>query len=376
MTSGWVVRVRRHGGSNLIAKTRDTSPAGTFVSLYSGAGGLDIGFQNAGFTPVWANDIDPVAVETYNSLFPGHTAHAGDIRRQDLPERGSADLVIGGPPCQGFSVAGKMDPNDPRSRHVWDFMGVVKRIEPRAFVMENVKALARNRRWSGLLEDLTLTASEELGYVTTLLVLNSSHFGVPQNRERMFLIGVRDGAAVSAIPTTAGSPPTVRSTLETLPRYGEPGNDTLCPAKVTPARQPVLRRSPFAGMLFNGQGRPLNLDAPAPTLPATMGGNRTPIIDQHQLEHGGESWVVGYHGHLWSGGAPYASIPGRLRRLTVEEAAAIQTFPPEMRWHGRLSQQFRQIGNAVPPQLAFHVALAVRAALAKRAIEEPLTAAA
>jgi DNA (cytosine-5)-methyltransferase 1 len=129
-------------------------------------------------------------------------------------------------------------------------------------------------------------------------------------------------------------------------------------------------------MLFNGQGRPLNLDAPAATLPATMGGNRTPIIDQHQLEQGGESWVIGYHSHLWSGGAPCTAIPRRLRRLTVEEAAAIQTFPPEMRWHGHLSQQFRQIGNAVPPALAYHVALAVRAGIARRAIEEPLTAAA
>jgi DNA (cytosine-5)-methyltransferase 1 len=116
-------------------------------------------------------------------------------------------------------------------------------------------------------------------------------------------------------------------------------------------------------MLFNGQGRPLNLDTPAPTLPATMGGNRTPIIDQHQLERGGDSWVIGYHAHLWAGGAPYVSVPTRLRRLTVEEAAAIQTFPDGMRWHGRLSQQFRQIGNAVPPELAYHVALAVRHAL-------------
>jgi len=116
-------------------------------------------------------------------------------------------------------------------------------------------------------------------------------------------------------------------------------------------------------MLFNGKGRPLNLDAPAPTLPASMGGNKTPIIDQHQLEQGGDSWVVGYHEHLWAGGAPLAEIPSRLRRLTVEEAAALQTFPPEMRFQGRLSQQFRQIGNAVPPLLARSVAVALANAL-------------
>src|SRR4051794_24847282 len=99
-----------------------------YVSLYSGAGGMDLGFARAGMTPVWANDIDPRAVETYNSLFGGHTAHVGDIRRQELPGEGAAELVIGGPPCQGFSVAGKMDRKDPRSRHVWDFLGVVKHV--------------------------------------------------------------------------------------------------------------------------------------------------------------------------------------------------------------------------------------------------------
>jgi DNA (cytosine-5)-methyltransferase 1 len=350
---------------------------GRFVSLYSGCGGLDAGFVRAGFEPVWANDIDPVAVETYNAMFDGHRAYPGDIRDQDVPGRGSAELVVGGPPCQGFSVAGKMDPNDPRSRHVWDFLSVVERIEPEAFVMENVKALAANRRWAPLLSDLRAKAEQELGYRTELLVLDSSHFGVPQKRERMFLVGTRSGSSVAPDPVTASSPPTVRSALDGLPAYGRPGNDTVCPARVTPARKPVLRRSPYAGMLFNGQGRPLNLDAPAPTLPASMGGNRTPIIDQKQLEEGGEHWIIGYHRRLWAGGEPIASIPKRMRRLTVEEAAAIQTFPQEMEFRGSLSQQFRQIGNAVPPELAYRVAAALGVALGLApGAEEPLRAAA
>jgi DNA (cytosine-5)-methyltransferase 1 len=116
-------------------------------------------------------------------------------------------------------------------------------------------------------------------------------------------------------------------------------------------------------MLFNGQGRPLDLDAPAPTLPASMGGNRTPIIDQHQLENGGPCWVIDYHRHLWEGGKPYARIPKRLRRLTLEETAAIQTFPREIRWAGKLSSQYKQVGNAVPPKLGYHVALSVLKAL-------------
>jgi DNA (cytosine-5)-methyltransferase 1 len=117
-------------------------------------------------------------------------------------------------------------------------------------------------------------------------------------------------------------------------------------------------------MLFNGQGRPLNLDAPAPTLPATMGGNRTPIVDQEQLDSGADAWVVDYHHRLWvEKRKPLRRVPYRLRRLTVEEAAAIQSFPIGMKWQGTTGQQFRQIGNAVPPTLAFHVASAIRAAL-------------
>jgi len=336
------------------------------VSLYSGAGGLDLGFFRAGFLPVWANDIDCDAVETYNRTFAqlgsSHRACVGDVREQTLPDPGSADLVIGGPPCQGFSVAGKMDPNDPRSRHVWDFLGVVKHIQPEAFVMENVMGLAANKRWEPLRKALIGEATM-LGFRTTLLTLRASDFGVPQNRWRMFLIGFRNGAVACPTPTSSRSQPTVREALATLPPLGDPGNRTFCTARVTPARKPVLRRSPFAGMLFNGQGRPLNLDAPAPTLPATMGGNRTPIIDQHQLENGGPHWVIEYHRRLWEGGTPRKRVPKRLRRLTLEEAAAIQTFPGGMEWVGRLSSRFKQVGNAVPPALAYHVALAVRAAL-------------
>lgn len=324
---------------------------------------MDIGFYQAGFDPIWANDIDAAAVETYNQLFPDHVAHAGDIRRQDLPGHGAADLVIGGPPCQGFSVAGRMDPDDPRSKHVWDFLGMVSRIKPRAFVMENVKNLAVNRRWQALRDSL-LVHAEALGYRTHLVLLNASHFGVPQARERMFLIGLQDHRFVAPLPTTTSKPVTVLEALRELPRYGRPGNHSICTARVTPAKQPVLRRSPYAGMLFNGQGRPLALDRPALTLPASMGGNRTPIIDQELLDGTTDtSWVVNYHAHLWRGGEPVDRVPQRLRRITVEEAAALQTFPKGMRFAGTQSAQYRQIGNAVPPLLAFHVARAVREAL-------------
>jgi DNA (cytosine-5)-methyltransferase 1 len=327
---------------------------------------MDLGFRAAGLVPIWANDIDTSAVETYNKVFDGHVAYAGDLAEvsNTLPKPRSADLVVGGPPCQGFSVAGKMDPDDPRSRHVFNFIAVVKRLRPRGFVMENVKALAVNRRWKPILHRL-IDDGQSAGYRMRLLLLNASHYGVPQARERMFLIGTSEHVAsdLLPLPTSDTDPPTVRDALDNLPAFASPGNDSASTARITPAKKPVLRRSPFAGMLFNGQGRPMDLDRPAPTLPASMGGNRTPIVDQRQYEEGGESWVVSYHDHLWSGGEPFDEVPGHLRRLTVEESAELQTFPQGMHWAGSQSAQFRQIGNAVPPLLAYHVASAIRDAI-------------
>ena len=356
----------------------------SFVSLYAGAGGMDMGFAGAGFYPVWSNEKDKNAAATYSAYFKrhlGHEATPGDILdktlRAGLRSRVDAlegvELVIGGPPCQGFSVAGKMDPNDPRSKHVYEFLKVVDEVKPRAFVMENVMALARNRRWSGLIADLEAKA-RELRYSTLLVQETASNFGVAQNRERMFLIGIKGVDPLRPIRVTEESPPTVRSVLETLPSYGSEGNDTKCVARITLPRTPVLRRSAFAGMLFNGQGRPLNLEAPAPTLPASMGGNRTPIIDQATLDDSGrDQWIVGYHRYLWDAhrginrspedALRYGAAPDRLRRLTVEEAATLQSFPDDVEWHGRTGSQFKQIGNAVPPRLAFHVATALRRAL-------------
>jgi DNA (cytosine-5)-methyltransferase 1 len=233
--------------------------------------------------------------------------------------------------------------------------------------MENVKALYQNKRWAGVRSELVRLA-DDFGYNTLMALVNASHFGVPQARERMLFIGVRKdlGAPVAPIPTTADYPPTVREALSQLPPYGTPGNDSLCTAKITTAKSPVLRRSPFAGMLFNGAGRPLNLDAPSNTLAASMGGNKTPIIDQRLLDiQDAASWVIEYHSELWesNGASVVNDVPKHLRRLTVEEAAAIQTFPLGMKWSGPPSAKFRQIGNAVPPRLGLAAAEAVKSAL-------------
>lgn len=340
-----------------------TTAAPTVLSLYSGAGGLDCGFRDAGFEIVAAVESDRWAVETYRANLGAHVIH-GELPGVVPAGAPKVDVIIGGPPCQGFSVIGKMDPHDPRSAHVHAFMDVVAQFSPRAFVMENVKALAVSDRWSAVRDELRRTACR-LGYEVDLFLLNAADFGVPQTRERMFLVGVRGMAPLCPVPTSKGTPPSARDALRHLPDHGEPGNDAICAARVIPAVRPVMRpRAHHGSLLFNGSGRPLDLSGPAKTLPASMGGNATPIIDQDELANGAEPWVHGYHAHLLAGGDPIDVAPTRLRRLTVQEAAALQTFDPGWAFHGPQVAQFRQIGNAVPPRLAKAVALSVRSSLA------------
>lgn len=334
----------------------------TAISLYSGAGGLDLGFIDAGFDVLWANDADPHAVKTYNANIGDH-AVCGDVLKLRVPGQ-SPDVVIGGPPCQGFSVIGRMRSDDPRSRHVLHFLDVVDELRPRAFVMENVKSLGVNPRWEPLREQLRKRA-KKLGYATRLLVLNAADHSVAQARERMFLVGVRGDQPVGDPQASSkGCPVTVREALALLPPFGEPGNDTVTGARVIPSGAPVMRPTAHRGsLLFNGSGRPLDLDQPAKTLPASMGGNATPIIDQEELDHGADPWVVGYHRRLVDGGKPLKVAPKRLRRLTVEECAVLQSFPLGFRFQGPRVAQYRQVGNAVPPRLAQAVAESVLEAL-------------
>lgn len=339
----------------------------TVLSLYSGAGGLDLGFVDAGFEIVWANEADPHACETYRENLGDHIIE-GDLLSVRLPSD-PVDVVVGGPPCQGWSRIGRMDPEDSRSEHVHNFMDVVAAKRPTAFVMENVAHLAESPRWKDVRERLLARSRQELGYQTELLILDAAQFGVAQSRRRMFLVGLRDRSVVPPRRITVRRPKSVRQALARLPRHGALGNETICAARVVPAKVPVMRASAFQGaLLFNGSGRPLDLDRPARTLPASMGGNATPIIDQLELEQAANPWVVEYHRHLAEGGAPLDQAPSRLRRLTVEEAATLQSFPRTFRFRGPIGAQYRQIGNAVPPAVSRAVARAVRRAMDAEAV--------
>jgi DNA (cytosine-5)-methyltransferase 1 len=332
------------------------------VSLFCGAGGMDLGFERAGFEIARAIDACADACATYRANLGGPVVH-GDVTQLDAAALPPCDVVIGGPPCQGYSVAGHMGPDDPRSALTWEFVRLVEQARPCAFVMENVKALAVLRRW-GAVRSRLVEAFEGLGYQVAVHVLDARWYGVPQGRERVFFIGTRPPLpTVGEVPPTCEKPLTAGEVLRRLPPPGKSPNEGPCTARVVPAKRPVLRRSPYAGMLFNGQGRPIDLGSTVNTLPASMGGNRTPIVDEEELRDGRPPWVVGYHARLMRGEAPLSEAPARLRRLSVAEAALLQTFPAGWRFAGRQTAAYRQIGNAVPPRLALAVAQAVWGAL-------------
>ena len=324
----------------------------TVVSLFSGMGGFDMGFISAGYDIVKAIEIDAKIAALYReNVGPIECA---DLTAYDLSTLPQADVVIGGPPCQGFSVAGKTDSGDERSQLVFTFLDAVKHVQPTMFVMENVANLLRSKKFADVRERIQLVI-KEMGYLVEILQLNAKHYGVAQSRERVFYIGYQAHIRCPTIPVE--QPGLISGeVLRSLPQGFDSRYD--CKAKITRMKKPILRKSPFAGMLFNGRGRPIDLTKPCNTLPATMGGNKTPIVDEKWLREEEEyiPWVIRYHQHLRVGGMPDWTVPCHLRRISVLEASALQGFPLDFRYTEKNSVCFKGIGNSVPPPLAAAIA--------------------
>lgn len=341
------------------------------ISLFSGAGGLDVGFERAGFITVFANEFDHDAAEAWRLNRPelANVMVEGDIHNciDDLLSFTDIDVIFGGPPCQGFSVAGKMDPEDERSQLVWMFMNAVEKVRPKAFVMENVAALGTLDKWKGVREGI-ICLGNKLGYEVSCNVHHASDYGVPENRDRIIFLGIKKGLGslerfYQELASFRAKPKTAREVILSAGEFGSVDNPQTCTANVSLASHPVMRKSPYAGMLVNGAGRPIDLNGIAPTLPASMGGNKTPIVDEVSLhDSSAPNWFETYHAGLLSGEVSPQTVvvPKTIRRLTIKECAAIQTFPVGYKFSGKKTKQYRQIGNAVPCRFAEAVAKALK----------------
>ena len=168
------------------------------VGLFSGCGGLDLGFKQAGYDIIWANDILKDACETYKLNIGNHIINE-DITKINLETIPSADVIIGGPPCQGFSGIGKRDPNDDRSALVYSFLDVVNRVQPKIFLFENVTGIKSSKASDGskVIDNLK-KAFEDIGYHINIYTLNAADYGVPQKRKRVFIIGNKLGTNITA----------------------------------------------------------------------------------------------------------------------------------------------------------------------------------
>jgi DNA (cytosine-5)-methyltransferase 1 len=327
-------------------------PRSTCVDLFAGAGGLSLGLKDAGWDTKLAVDFDKAACTTYKHNFPKVDVVQGDIRKIDWSSfAGKIDLVAGGPPCQPFSVAGNQLAAQDSRDMLPEFVRAVREIKPKLFLMENVAGLVSPKHEPYLA--LRLQQLNLLGYDLEYKVLDAADYGVPQHRRRVIIFGSKRGLVRFPKESHGGSR---RAHISAIAAICDAPKDEPNKAIVTYAKNPIFRPSPWAGMLVNGGGRPINLHSPSQTIPASAGGNRTHIIDENSI-------LFDYHAHLEGGGKPRTGLVKGVRRLTVRESARLQSFPDDFVFIGQRSSQYRQVGNAVPPLLGRAVGEALLAAL-------------
>ena len=329
----------------------------TFIDLFAGAGGLSLGFREAGFRPVFAVEHDKASAESYGANFPEATVFNGDIESiESFPDMEglwdvTVDLVIGGPPCQGFSPLGKMTVSKGRKgRHeimnalCMRLLQAVQQLRPKAFVMENVPQFLKSEEFRVFFD----LASQE-GYFLFPGVLNAAEYGVPQKRRRAFTVGVLDG--MSSLPGAPGIFRSVADAIGDLPK--EPTESDLHFGRnPTPKSLERYRLIPPGGSRFDLMEKRPDL-CPKCWLNKPTGS--TDVFgrlkwDEPSLTIRTEFFKPEKGRYLH---------PEAHRPITHREAARLQSFPDEFRFLGSRIEIARQIGNAVPPLLAYRVALHV-----------------
>lgn len=331
------------------------------ISLFSGCGGLDLGFERAGFSIPVANEFDKNVWETFKANHPNTTLLEGDVRavtKEDIAQYipGEVDGIIGGPPCQSWSEAGALRGiEDERGQLFFDYIRILKEFEPKFFLAENVSGMLANRHSEAVQSILELF--DEAGYDVSLTLVNAKNYGVAQERKRVFYIGFRKDLHIDfAFPKGSteddGKKLTLRDMIWDL-------QDTAVPAAPRNKHNPaaINNNEYFTGAfstIFMSRNRVKSWDEQAFTVQAS--GRQCQLHPQApkmvKFDKDDCRFVEGKE-------ALY-------RRMTIREVARVQGFPDDFKFiYEDTNTAYKMIGNAVPVHLAYEVAVAIKAALEK-----------
>jgi DNA (cytosine-5)-methyltransferase 1 len=308
-----------------VANTKVKNNVYTVSSLFCGAGGLDMGFENQGFHTIWANDIDKDACATHRTWSSAEIIQ-GDISKIQFSSIPNTQVILGGFPCQGFSLSGPRKIDDSRNSLYRYFVKLVEEKQPLVFVAENVKGLLT--LGNGSIFEAIVADFAAKGYNIFPNLVNASNYGVPQDRERVILIGFRKDLNITdfEFPKPLKNKVTLKDALGNMP---EPLAIDVCTAPYSPR--------------YMSRNRKRTWDDVSYTIPA--------MAKQVTL-HPSSPNMTKLDKDLWEFGDN-----GITRRFSWREAAVIQTFPTSLEFIGDLTSKYKQIGNAVPVKLAEVVAL-------------------
>jgi len=366
------------------------------LDLFCGAGGMSLGFEQAGFDVLAAIDSDPIHINTYSMNFPHSQTICGDLSKLSGGEirlrtglgRRCIDVLFGGSPCQGFSLMGKRSPEDHRSMLLFDFARLAKELQPSYFVVENVEGLLARHARKFLISFSRIIRTAGYEVVEPIKILNACDFGVPQNRRRIFILGCMKGMPIPQYckPKHFGREdgndhPVVWDAISDLPdvdMFGELlENDVYHGQLGHPSRYAAILRGEFRDpddcshvMRSNGNGltgclRTRHTSNTIKRFATTNPGTYEPISRFYRLTKDGVANTLrAGTGPLYgSFTAPRPIHPIHPRCITVREAARLHSFPDWFTFHHTKWHGFRQVGNSVPPLLARAVANSILNAL-------------
>ena len=321
------------------------------ISLFSGAGGLDLGFEKAGFKTVFANEYDKTIWATYRANFPKVRLDTRSIVDIPVSEVPAADGLIGGPPCQSWSEAGAhRGIEDQRGQLFFEYERILKHVKPKFFLAENVSGILSSRHASAFAA--IIERFRRLGYDVNYRMLRASDFGVPQDRDRVIIVGLRsDLGCEFAFPEPVGAAPTMRDVIHGMPKpRPNPSHSKRVDHRTVDNHEYLV--SSFSSM-YMSRNRVRAWDQQSFTIQA--GARHAPIHPSapkmEKVDDDEFRFALGHE--------------EKYRRLSVRECARIQTFPDKHQFcYERIVDGYKMIGNAVPVEFGFHLAKAVKKALA------------